>query len=175
MKLFNTRFPLLKLRSIIGAKFGNVDSLLTLGAIYEADQPDQSGIEAANSLYQRAAKMGSAEAMWRLGVNHSGTKGKPPNLPVALEWMEKAVDAGHVMAAWGFGKLLLSGKVVGEDRTRGLDLLIQAAEAGYKTAQEDLVRIYRDGRHGLPANPEQSRYWMERLAAESGVELPPTV
>ena len=173
MKLFKTRFPLLKLRSMIGARFGNVDSLLTLGAIHEADQPDRTGIEAANVLYRQAAERGSAEAMWRLGVNHAGGKGNPPDLPAALQWMEKAVDAGHVMAAWGYGKLLLSGKIVNEDRTRGLDLLIHAAEAGYKTAQEDLVRIYRDGRHGLPANPEQSRYWMERLAAESGIELPP--
>lgn len=158
------KYPLLKLRTSIGVRFGHIGSMLTLGAILESEGgPEQ--IAAANRLYRDAAARGNAQAMYNLGVNHLVSKGgAKPDHDQAIRWLTAATDAGHGMSAWALGKMCLLGRIVDLDQKRGLELLELAAQRGCRPAQENLVQIFREGKYDVEPDPSRAARWESELA-----------
>ncbi len=152
-------YPLLRALARVRAAFGHTPSMVLLGAIYESGAVSGKSMDDANSLYLKAAELGDHQAMWHLGVNHLASKGGNTDHTKAVHWLHKAADAGHAMAAWALGKMYLSGKLVEQDCQRGLTLLEQSANNQCRQASETLADIYREGRHGVIADPERAEFW----------------
>jgi TPR repeat protein len=152
----HSRYPFLKWFSRLGVGVGHAPSMVVLGAIYESGP---EGIEAANSLYRRAAEAGNAQAMCQLGINYLPTKDGENDQELAVHWLTKAVENGDPMAAWALGRMSLAGNPVEKNVGRGLDLLRRSAEAGYRPACQSLSQIYRTGSHGVTADNDQAIEW----------------
>ncbi len=85
----------------------------------------------------------------------------------AEELLAKA-EAGDVQAQLAGGLMLVQGKILDRDQTRGLALLERAAESGDMTAIAALYELYEKGRHGVAKDPGKADYW----AAKGNIPSP---
>ncbi len=152
-------YPVLRFFSRIGTWFGHTPSMMLLGAVYESGAVPGRALEAANALYRKAAERGNVQAMWRLGVNHTGSKGGTADNEQAVFWLRRAAEGGHDMAAWALGKMHLAGRLVDKDVVQGIRYLQQAATAGSREAGLNLAEIYREGKHGVPVDAAEADRW----------------
>lgn len=157
-------YPVLRLMSRIGTWFGHTPSMMLLGAVYESGAVPGHETDAANALYERAAGKGNVQAMWRLGVNYTGSKGGTADMNKAVHWMRLAAQGGHEMAAWALGKMHLAGQLVDKDVVQGIQYLQQAAMGGSNEARANLAEIYREGKYGVPADPAEANRWSSMAA-----------
>jgi len=119
-------------------------------------------IPSANLYYRRAARQGSRDAMWYLGVNRLGRKGGTADYDEAVYWLQRASNSGHAMSAWTLGRMYLTGAVLPRDPQQGLSLLKRAARAGQRDACRALSEIFRRGLHGIAADPREAMRWYLR-------------
>jgi len=96
------------------------------------------------------------------------------NTNEAIEWLEKAVEAGSDVAKYELGVMCMHGgcdekMLLPSPRLveRGLALLRQAGESGFVRATHELGRCMRDGASGVPVNMSQARFFLN-MAAEQG-------
>jgi len=105
----------------------------------------------------------------------------PPELSSAIDaWLdddyskmqviERHARAGDAAALGVQGQACYYGLGCTRDRTRGLDLMRQAADAGDVPSMLQLGRIYENGATGLPADTALAAKWYRR-AAEAGDTL----
>lgn len=105
----------------------------------------------------------------------------PPELSSAIDaWLdddysemqviERHARAGDATALGVQGQACYYGLGCTRDRTRGLDLMRQAADAGDVPSMLQLGRIYENGAAGLPADTALAAKWYRR-AAEAGDTL----
>ncbi|WP_206075327.1 caspase family protein [Mesorhizobium tamadayense] len=110
-------------------------------------------IDEAGKAIQDAADKGHVRAVFELGNIASGT-GTDPTKANGL--YSQASDRGdpYAMAAWG--RALFNGLGVQRDTAKGLDLLLKAAAMGHVNAINDLAVIFKEGRNGVPADPDRA-------------------
>lgn len=105
----------------------------------------------------------------------------PPELSAAIDaWLdddysqmqviERHARAGNAAALGVQGQACYYGLGCARDRTRGLNLMTQAADAGDVPSMLQLGRIYENGAAGLPADAALAARWYQR-AAEAGDTL----
>jgi len=87
------------------------------------------------------------------------------NYPLALEHLQKAIQAGHLDAHIFLAELYLSGKGVNRDPWEAAKLLLRAAEKGNARAQCYVGLMYRDG-IGLAQQPKLARKWLNASAVQ---------
>ncbi|CDX46919.1 Peptidase C14 caspase catalytic subunit p20 [Mesorhizobium plurifarium] len=107
-------------------------------------------IDEARQAIQEAADKGHIRALFALGSIDS------VDLAKANDLYSKASDKGdpYAMAVWG--RALFDGLGVQRDTGKGLDLLLQAAAMGHVDAMKNLAMIFKEGRNGVPTDPDRA-------------------
>ncbi len=111
-----------------------------LGDIYRTGQGVRRDYAKAVAYLTDAADLGFAAAAHDLGRLHHDGIGLPFDAIKAEGWYKRAIDGGHVPAVYDLARLKLHGEM--PDRTRGFQLMIDAADRGHAPAQRDLARLH---------------------------------
>ncbi|MCH5174897.1 MAG: sel1 repeat family protein [Prevotellaceae bacterium] len=80
------------------------------------------------------AKLGNAEAQYKLGRCYYNGEGVTPNYTEAAKWIQKAADQGFAQAQYNMGDLYLAGLGVCKDWSKAKKWYTKAAEQGHKGA-----------------------------------------
>lgn len=126
------------------ANGGDVDAQLRLAQMYDSGVGAPANAEEAEKWYRRAAETGSAEGQNGLG---SGAQAKR-RYEEARRWYELAAQQNHAMAIANLGALYDLGLGVPQDRKRGFDLYMRAADLGEPMAMWNLANMYGAGQLG---------------------------
>src|SRR5262249_38022230 len=106
---------------------------------------------------------GEPEAAWRLAVlSGSGKAGIDD--AVALQWLEKAAEAGHPAAQHALGDRYGKGIGAEQDFAKAREGVGESPNPGYAEAQEALGFMCQLGQ-GMEARPSEAAKWYQ-LAAE---------
>lgn len=144
--------------------------------------------------YQRAATLGDTPAMYKLGVIQlKGLLGQPKNASAALSWLQRAAaqadkenpHALHELVGGVFpygyqcsrqltqpGMQALLHEApnsidgIRQDEAHAKQLLIEAANLGYKFSQFRLGCTFEYGLLGCPVDPRQSIAWYSKAAVQ---------
>ena len=111
----------------------------------------------------RAAKGGNTQAAYKLALLYDAGDKVPENRELAIEYMQKALnakmpEAQYVMAVW-----IERGYFGDSDVNKAVTLYEQAAAQGYENAMKSLIVLYGTGLDGIAANKERQEYWIQRL------------
>jgi TPR repeat protein len=120
--------------------------------------------ERAMQLYQAAAGMGSAVAMYNLGNLYQTGRGFVKDYDKALSLYKTAAELGNAAAMTSLGRLFHEGDVVSRDYAAARGLYEKAAELGNSFAMTGLGNLYENGQ-GVPRDYLQARRWYEKAAA----------
>ncbi|HEX8193337.1 MAG TPA: SPOR domain-containing protein [Allosphingosinicella sp.] len=119
--------------------------------------------EAAIREWRPLADAGDADAQFNLGQAYRLGRGVPANLPLALEWFEKAAQQGHGQAEANLGLSLFQNN----QRERAIPWLTRAAERGDPRAQYYLGTAHFNG--DLVATDWPRAYALMKRAADQGL------
>jgi TPR repeat protein len=110
------------------------------------------------------AEEGNAEAQNFLGVALCTGVGVKKNLEGGFYWYCKAIEQGFVEAKWNAGSILIDGEeTIEKNQKLGLDLIIEAAEAGEPGACAFLRDCYKYGTYGFFTDINLSDFWDKHL------------
>jgi TPR repeat protein len=84
----------------------------------------------------------------------------------AVEYFQRAADAGHAWAQYNLGHMYLDGRGVGQDLARAFDYYLEAAEQRHERAMNLVGRCCEQG-WGTPRNAAAAADWYRR-SAEAG-------
>ena len=85
----------------------------------------------------------------------------------AKDYLTKAVEAGHKLAAFNLAQLIASKARSDADRKKAYDLFLQAADAGLADAQYAVSQFLANGTGGVPFDETKAREWLEKAARQS--------
>jgi|GEM_PF-3589931 len=118
------------------AENGNLDAAWNLGQSHRFGDLVQQDIALANYWLERAAKGGHAEAQHHLAwFYETGQYDYPLNQSLAEDWYRKAFEQGHPETLYEFAMRQYED---GKPNQTGLELLIAAANKGFKQAEHVL-------------------------------------
>ena len=118
---------------------------------------------AAFTWFRAAAKRGSAESQYNLGVLYAEGRGTERSLKKAARWFERAAEQGVAAAQYNLGTLYVLGDGVSQDDVRAANWLHAAASVGLPEAQFNYALLIEHGR--VPgAAPSGAREWYGRAA-----------
>jgi len=127
--------------------------------------------------YRRAATLGDAAAMYKIGaILLKGLLGQQRNMVEAVTWLKRGAeraDEDNPHALHELARLYESSnnnpevrnKIVADD-SYARDLYMQAARLGYKVSQFKLGQCYEYGSLGLPISNRDSIAWYTKAAAQ---------
>ena len=151
-----------KLQASAGS--GNLDAQYWL-AMYDL-QVRHDDMQAAHWL-QYAAKRGSVQSQYGLGLLYTQGRGVPRDYATAAEWYAKAAAHGDLNAANNLGWLYAHGAPsLPKDLAKAAEWYEKAAQAGNVKAQNNLGWLYAKG-EGVPRDLVKARHWLQ-LAAKGG-------
>src|SRR5262245_36439526 len=109
---------------------------------------------------QQRAKVGDADALFRLGYRLAFGKKRPrpTDWGVVFELWQRAAALNHRRAQFYLGTCYDSGRGVTQDLGQAMRWYRAAAENGYPPAQYNLGFSYREG-NGVPQDLTQAIYW----------------
>lgn len=111
--------------------------------------------------YNKAAKLGSADAQYNLGKCYENGKGTRKNTRKALEWYMKAAEQDDVLAMNDIGIYYANGTYVEQDEAKAFGWFSKAAAyEDYAPALYNLASCYENG-FGVEADEKEA----ERLRA----------
>lgn len=121
-------------------------------AIFNKEEGIQGSIEEANALITESANLNDTEACYRLGLFQI-TKAIPQNFPLAIEWLTKAAQGGHLGAQ--------------------IDLIVIYTKGSAPFKKETPTppglpkKAFQNPDNDIPPNPQEAFRWC-RLAAAQG-------
>jgi TPR repeat protein len=155
---------------------GSSDAYVVLGMMYKnGTKNENSDLTKARHLFSQAAALGSAQGYHYLALIYENGLGVKASTLTAIDYFQKAVDAGHVASSiirdqlasalvgwcdenklkspriykYTYGTLLINGWGVQKDIKSGLNLLNEAHEEGHTVASVKLgewyVQRYKSG------------------------------
>jgi len=134
------------------------------GYFQQAAAAEEAGDhETERDLYEKAAGLGSAAAMYNLGLLYSSGQGFEADLTQALSWYQKAAELGDRDAQFSCGLLYANGEGTAQDSVQALHWLQAAAEQGHPEAQYFCGLLYANG-EGAEADLDQAKAWLQRAA-----------
>lgn len=138
--------------------------------LFLGDTTEQEKVEGYRWLLA-AALDGDAQAMNSLGLTHAEGRNVKADIGVAVDWLQKAAEAGLAEAHYNLGFLVVSGKATPEETERtALEAYESAAEMGHLPSQVQLFRLYRKGIHGAPLDQDAAERWLESALAGGSAE-----
>lgn len=146
-----------------GAEGGDLESQSNLAQLYAKGKHVERSNERFLYWIRKAADQGYAEAQRILGQQYLNISGKGP-IPQDLQKGERylRMAAQQDDAAALYFLALFANKSEREGQT----LMLKSAQLGYVEAQYMLGDWYLRGVGGVPKDPEQSRYWISKAAAQ---------
>lgn len=147
---------------IKSAEQGCPQAMTCLGRAYSEGIGVSQDEQVARDWLLKAAEMGYGGALFSLGLlAHNSNE--------ALNWYEKAIEAGEVEAMHTAAELYL-GKFSGPKRPeRAIQLYRMAAERGHPCSQYILGRCLAAGEH-VAINETEAAYWLSK-SAEGGFPI----
>ena len=124
--------------------------------------------EAAANEFEKAAKMGYAEAQRALGNCYLFGEGVLIDYSRAVEWYTKAAQQGDAEAQSNLGYCYENGYGVIQDWAIAADYYRKSAEQGHSIAQYNLARCYENG-WGVEQNYSLAMKWYQ-MCADQGDE-----
>jgi len=155
----------------MGADQDDTLSMIRLGRLYRMGLGvPKDGIKALR-LFHLAAHQKNGPfygmACYQLGYTYRfGLVGVEKDGKKALKWYQRAVDAGHLDAYVGLGRMYLLSEGVKKDTARAFDLFAAAAKKGDTAAMTNLAVMYSKGT-GIAKDKEKAFYWNKK-AADAG-------
>lgn len=143
------------------ANKGNVFSNMLIAACYQNGEGVAKDPSKALPYLKRAADKNSIPAQRDLGLILFSAK----KIPEAASWFKKAAGNGDTTSSFYYGKMLVEGTGVKQDKKEGANYLLKAAEGGFPLAMLYVGNCYAEG-NGLTRNEEQAVKWYERAAAK---------
>ncbi len=135
----------------------HVEAQALIGSMYFDGDKVYQDYERAYYYLVRAAEQKHTEAQAKLGLIHKLGLGKKVDLKNARMWFERAYASGNDIAGENLANILLYSKVEGE-RNKGLEILAVVAESGSKSAAQQMIVIYQDGKL-VTKNAEKLNHW----------------
>ena len=123
---------------------GDVEAQFRVGAAYDSGHGAPHDGAEALKWYTMAAEAGYSEAQNSLGSTLQGEK----NYVEARTWYERAAAQGHAQATNNLGLLYDLGLGLPQDRHKGFDLYMRAADLGWAEAMWNLANMYGAGQLG---------------------------
>jgi TPR repeat protein len=121
------------------------DARLRLADAYREGRGTKKDPAEAVRWYEDAARQGSAEAYYRLGLMQGAGEGLRIDYAKAAEKLRTAGNAGHAGALFELARLHFQGRGVPHDYAKAFDLYRRAADLGHPGAQYILGSMYEEG------------------------------
>jgi TPR repeat protein len=137
------------------------DATIVFSAVQE--RMDNETKKRVVGVFQRGAEHGHHASMTNLGASYRYGLGVE-DYTMALEWYEKAANAGVPRAMSELGALYDEGEVVPRDYAKAHEWFEKAADKGDTTAMVELGRRYESGDRGVPQDYAKAREWFEKAA-----------
>jgi|GEM_PF-3508530 len=158
------RSPWARSRDLI-ARLDPAGAMTNLGRMYRKGEGVPQSWPRALRWFTRAARLGSADALYFLVRIYDGDEGLPAQPRKALHWLRRGASGGHLDSMVCLGVHLWNGKHVRRNRPRAVQLYTQAAQAGDRWA------MYLLGRARLELSSSRTdltvaRRWLRRAAAQ---------
>ena len=146
------------------AEQGHATAQGELGRIYWAGRGVPRDEAEAGRWFLKAAMNGDASVCSFLGILYGeGRGGFPKDKALAAKWKVKAAHETDSMdALYELGKIYENGEGIGKDIHEAVKCYEMAFERGKLTVGEELERMYKEGREGLPKDPEKAASWRQR-------------
>ena len=109
------------------------------------------------------AEQGNADAAFLIGVALDLGLGTETDPPIALQWINKAVQSGHMNAMTYLGWMHFTGRGVKANPERAFSLFESAAKAGDVNAMHNLGWMYANG-DGVDRDDALAVRWFRRAA-----------
>lgn len=129
----------------------------------QAGQQQRIQPEAAFALMAGEAEKGNSAAMLTLGQFYEQGLGAPRNYGKALEWYEKAAQAGQAEGHYNVGVCFEIGMGAAPDMARAVQSFQKAADMGLAFAMYKLSAIHISG-NGVPKDTAKGLDWLEKAA-----------
>ena len=109
------------------------------------------------------AEGGNGYAMWRLGAWYQhGERGLVKDSAQARAWYERSAATRDPMGLSSFGSCLLRGAGGPQNTSLGLVYITDGAHLGSNFGAYTLGKAFFAGRHGLPEDRVQARFWLKK-------------
>jgi TPR repeat protein len=119
---------------------------------------------AALQLYEKASELGSALAMYSLGLIYLEGKIVPQDYSQGRSWYEKAVALNSTFAMADLAALYENGRGGPPDIAKAFELYRRAATAGDRTSMTKLGNFYEAG-NGVRQDYSEATRWYKQSAA----------
>ena len=116
--------------------------------------------------YGEAARQGSAEAMYQMGLMSRDGLGIAKDAGAAADWLQQAAQQGHAEAQLELARMLIAGTGVALDHRAAYGWALEAAKADLVPAQVLVASMAYDG-DGVARNRAEAAKWF-RKAADHG-------
>lgn len=128
-----------------------------------ADGSNDVALQLANQSFGQ----GFTKSALILGLMHREGKGVRKDINKALEWYQKAADAGDATGLAILAQLYADGKELPPNPAKAIALAKTAAEKGNTGAMIFIGDVFLNGNQGLKKDPKEAMKWY-KLAAEAG-------
>jgi len=137
--------PSSEIQSLINsANSGNTEAQFKLGSAYDYGQGITRDSNEALKWYLMAAEAGNAEAQNSVGSGYQAEK----KYKLAYEWYKKAAKQNHALAINNLAYLYDLGLGVPQNRKKGYDLYLRAANLGLAEAMYNIGQMLGSGQLG---------------------------
>ena len=137
--------------------------------IYE-NAINEDGKEKSIALLKQAADMGSAKAIWKLGIKYMDGDGVDKDEDKGIELIEKAAQLGNKEAMFAFGKAYYKGIVVKKDSNKALEWYRKGAELGGVECMAAMGIGYARGGFGKENYREAEKWLKKSVEAENYID-----
>lgn len=122
----------------------------------------------AYASYERAARLGDAEAEDFVGFCHEYGIGVPMDRERAVVSYSRAAEAGNPASQFGMAFRYMHGWGVQKDEQKALELYSAAANTGYYRAMNALAKCYEQG-IGVPKDGAKAWNWYKKSYETNGI------
>ena len=149
----------------LAAEQGDVVAQNNLASFLLDEQPEE-----AIKWYIVAAEQNFPFAQEVLGDIYSGKIGRSSvvmersrDYYQAFKWYQKAANHGFPLACHRLGEMYASGQGVAKNEEQAVKWYQKAASNHYGISQKILAQAYLEGLLGLPKDPAQAKYWLDKV------------